>query len=320
MAFEALFSSYSIGSVTVPNRIVSTGHDTVMAHHGHVTDRLIAYHEARAKGGAGLIIVQVAGVHATARYTSHMLMADDDTCIEGYRALATKIHAHGTKVFGQLFHPGREIMETDDGTASVAYAPSAVPNSRFAVMPVPLDQKMIDEIVEGYAAAALRLKQAGLDGCEIVASHGYLPAQFLNPAVNRRTDRYGGSLENRMRFIDEIAVAVRARVGEDFVIGLRISGEERDFEAMDKNEVVAVCEALDQKHAFDYYHVIAGTSASLSGAIHIVPPMYYETGYVAPFAARVKAVVRAPVMVTGRINQPQIAEQILVRGAPIFAA
>jgi 2,4-dienoyl-CoA reductase-like NADH-dependent reductase (Old Yellow Enzyme family) len=318
MAFETLFSSYSIGSVTVPNRIVSTGHDTVMAHNGHVTDRLIAYHEARAKGGAGLIIVQVAGVHATARYTSHMLMADDETCIEGYRALATKIHAQGTKVFGQLFHPGREIMETDDGTAPVAYAPSAVPNSRFAVMPVPLDQKMIDEIVEGYAASALRLKQAGLDGCEIVASHGYLPAQFLNPSVNRRKDLYGGSLENRMRFIDEIASAVRARVGDDFVIGLRISGEERDVEAMDKNEVVAVCKTLDQKHAFDYYHVIAGTSASLSGAIHIVPPMYYETGYVAPFATRVKAVVKAPVMVTGRINQPQIAEQILGEGRADF--
>lgn len=318
MALKTLFSPHTIGNVTVPNRIVSTGHDTVMAHHGQVTDRLIAYHEARAKGGAGLIIVQVAGVHETARYTSHMLMADDDSCIEGYRALATKIHAQGTKVFGQLFHPGREIMETDDGTAPVAYAPSAVPNSRFAVMPVPLEPPIINEIIEGYAAAALRLKQAGLDGCEIVASHGYLPAQFLNPLVNRRTDQYGGSLQNRMRFIEEIATAVRARVGDDFVLGLRISGEERDVEAIDKNEVIAVCEALDQKNAYDYYHVIAGTSASLSGAIHIVPPMYYDTGYVAPFAAKVKAVVKAPVMVTGRINQPQIAEQILSEGGADF--
>ena len=318
MALETLFSPYIIGKVTIPNRIVSTGHDTVMAHHGQVTDRLIAYHEARAKGGVGLIIVQVAGVHETARYTSHMLMADDDSCIEGYRALAAKIHAQGTKVFGQLFHPGREIMETDDGTAPVAYAPSAVPNSRFAVMPVPLELPMIAEIIEGYAASALRLKQSGLDGCEIVASHGYLPAQFLNPLVNRRSDHYGGSVENRMRFIEEIATAVRARVGDDFVIGLRISGEERDVEAMDKNEVIAVCEALDQKKAYDYYHVIAGTSASLSGAIHIVPPLYYETGYVAPFAAKVKAVVKAPVMVTGRINQPQIAEQILSEGRADF--
>lgn len=318
MALEKLFSSYTIRGITIPNRIVSTGHDTVMAHHGHVTDRLIAYHEARAKGGAGLIIVQVAGVHETARYTSHMLMADDDTCIEGYRVLAQKIHAQGTKIFGQLFHPGREIMETDDGTAPVAYAPSAVPNSRFGVMPAPLDHAMINEIIEGYAASALRLKQAGLDGCEIVASHGYLPAQFLNSAINQREDEYGGALENRMRFIKEIATSVRARVGYDFIVGLRLSGDERDAEAIDQNEVIVVCEALDQSNAYDYYHVIAGTSASLQGAIHIVPPMYYETGYVAPFASKVKARVKAPVMVTGRINQPQVAEQILSEGRADF--
>ena len=311
MALDKLFSPYTLRGVTIPNRIVSTGHDTVMAHQGQVTDRLIAYHEARAKGGAGLIIVQVAGVHETARYTSHMLMADDDSCIDGYHALATKIHAHGTTILGQLFHPGREIMETDDGTAPIAYAPSAVPNSRFAVMPVPLDLAMIKEIINGYAAAALRLKQAGLDGCEIVASHGYLPAQFLNPTVNQRDDQYGGSLENRMRFISEIAQAVRVRVGDDFIVGIRLSGEERDTDAMDQNEIVSVCRMLDQRDAYDYYHVIAGTSASLSGAIHIVPPMYYETGYVAPFASKVKAIVKAPVMVTGRINQPQLAEQIL---------
>ena len=266
---------------------------------GHDSQRDIDYQVARAKGGAGLIIVQVAGVHETARYTSHMLMADDDTCIEGYRALAQKIHAQGTKIFGQLFHPGREIMETDDGTAPVAYAPSAVPNSRFGVMPVTLDHAMINEIIEGYAASAFRLKQAGLDGCEIVASHGYLPAQFLNPSINQREDEYGGLLENRTRFIKEIATSVRARVGDDFIVGLRLSGEERDAEAIDQNEVIAVCEALDQSNAYDYYHVIAGTSASLQGAIHIVPPMYYETAYVAPFASKVKARVKAPVMVTG---------------------
>jgi len=240
--FKVLFSPLALGSgLSLPNRIVSTGHDTVMAHHGHVTDRLIAYHEARAKGGVGLIIAQVAGVHHTARYTSHMLMADDDTCIGGYRALADRVHAYGTKIFGQLFHPGREIMETDDGTAPVAYAPSAVPNSRFHVMPVPLSQAMIDEIIAGYASSARRLMEAGLDGCEIVASHGYLPAQFLNPHVNRRDDRYGGSLENRMRFLSEVAAAIRAEVGQNFVVGLRISGDERDAEAIAAQEVLDVC-------------------------------------------------------------------------------
>lgn len=318
MAFPHLFKSHPIGPVTVKNRIVSTGHDTVMAHDGHVTDRLIAYHTARAQGGAGLIIAQVAGVHPTARYTSHMLMADSDDCIAGYRKLADAVHQYGTMLFAQLFHPGREIMETDDGTAAIAYAPSAVPNSRFRVMPIPLTRAMIDEIIAGYAASALRLKQAGLDGVEIVASHGYLPAQFLNPQVNHREDDYGGSLENRMRFLRHVARAIRDRVGADFAVGMRISGDERDPQTMDESEIFETCRVLDADQTLDYFHVIAGTSASLQGAIHIVPPMYYETGYVAPFAARVKAMVSKPVIVTGRINQPQIAEDILQKGSADF--
>ncbi len=316
--FKTLFSPLTLGGVTVRNRIVSTGHDTVMAHDGHVTDRLIAYHEARAKGGAGLIIAQVAGIHDTARYTSHMLMANDDGCIPGYRKLAERVHAHGATLMAQLFHPGREIMETDDGTAPVAYAPSATPNSRFHVMPVALSEAMIGEIVAGYASSARRLKEAGLDGCEIVASHGYLPAQFLNRQVNHRDDRYGGSLENRTRFLSEVAGAIRAEVGDGFVIGLRISGEERDAESMAAQEVLEVCRALDQEGNLDYFHVIAGNSASLSGAIHIVPPMFYETAYVAPFAATVKAIVSKPIIVTGRINQPQIAETVLASGQADF--
>ena len=312
--FINLFNPITVGTINIKNRIVSTGHDTVMAHDGHVTDRLIAYHEARAKGGAGLIIVQVSGVHETARYTSHMLMATDDSSIPGYRKLAESVHAHGTKIFGQLFHPGRVIMETQDGTLPVAYAPSAVPNSRFHVMPVPLSLAMIREIVEGYASAAVRMQKAGFDGCEIVASHGYLPAQFLNPHVNNRSDSYGGSLSNRLRFLDEVAAAIRQKVGDKFVVGVRISGEEKDVEAIDVGEVLEVCRMLDKTGLIDFFHVIAGTSASLSGAIHIVPPMYLETGYIAPFAATVKGIVSKPVFVTGRINQPQIAEAILAKG------
>ena len=310
--FPTLFSPIDLGPTRVRNRIVSTGHDTVMAHDGHVTDRLVAYHAARAKGGVGLIIVQVSGVHETARYTAHMLMATEDAAIPGYARLATAVHAHGARIMGQLFHPGREIMETDDGTAPVAWAPSAVPNSRFRVMPMPLTQAMIDEIVAGYASSARRLQQAGFDGCEIVASHGYLPAQFLNPAVNRRDDAYGGSLENRLRFTLQVAQAIRAAVGPDFTVGLRISGEERDTEALEPAETIAACRMLDPH--VDFFHVIAGNSATLSGAIHIVPPMFYEAGYTAPFGAQVTRAVSKPVIVTGRINQPQVAESILASG------
>lgn len=313
-SFPHLFSSIRIGGIEVPNRILSTGHDTVMAHDGHVTDRLIAYHEARARGGAGLIVTQVAGVHETARYTSHILMLTDDDAIADFARLARAVKAHGTRIFGQLFHPGREIMETQDGTQAIAYAPSAVPNSRFHVMPVPLSRDLIGEIIEGYATSAARLKAAGYDGCEIVASHGYLPAQFLNPLVNRREDEYGGTAEKRLRFIVELAQAIRASVGPDFVIGLRISGEEHDSAGLAPTEVLDHCAALDRLQLVDYFNVVAGTSASLSGAVHIVPPMMISNAYVAPFAAAMKGRVDKPVMVAGRINQPQIAEDILRTG------
>ena len=190
VSYTRLFSPLTMGSCTIKNRIVSSGHDTVMVNHGEVSEQLIAYHRARAEGGVGLIIVQVAGVHESARYTSHILMAIDDSCIEGYAKLASVVHQSGTKIFGQLFHPGREVMESQDGSSPVALAPSAVPNERFRVMPRALQISEIDEIIDGYAHAALRLQRAGLDGVEIVASHGYLPAQFLNPFLNLREDEY----------------------------------------------------------------------------------------------------------------------------------
>ncbi|MEZ5924942.1 MAG: FAD-dependent oxidoreductase [Hyphomicrobiaceae bacterium] len=314
MSFPKLFSPITVGGATIRNRILSTGHDTAMAHDGEVADRLVAYQEARARGGVGLIVVQVAGVHRTAKYTSHILMADADRCIPGYRRLAEAIHRHGATVFGQIFHPGREVMEGQDGAAPPAYAPSAVPNGRFHVMPVPLTLDLIAEIVAGYGDAARRMQEAGLDGVEVVASMGYLPAQFLNPVTNRREDVYGGPLENRMRFLREVIRDVRAKTTPGFVVGMRISGDDKDTDTLDPAEVVEVCRRLDDDGALDYFNVIAGTSATLQGAIHIVPPMAIETGYVAPFAARVKAVVGKPVLVAGRINQPQIAETIIASG------
>ena len=174
--YTHLFTPLTIGACTIKNRIVSSGHDTVMVEDGHVTDQLIAYHEARARGGVGLIVVQVAGVHESARYTAHILMATDDSCIDGFARLAATVHEGGATIFGQLFHPGREVMESRDGSSPVALAPSAVPNERFRVMPRAMSTAEVEEIIEGYAQAASRLEHAGLDGVEIVASHGYLPA------------------------------------------------------------------------------------------------------------------------------------------------
>jgi 2,4-dienoyl-CoA reductase-like NADH-dependent reductase (Old Yellow Enzyme family) len=311
-ALQHLFSPLTIRGKTIKNRILSTGHDTTMPTDSLPNDRLVAYHQARAEGGVGLIIVQVAGVHDSARYTTHVLMATTDDCIPGYRKIADACHAHGTTVFGQLFHPGREVMESQDGTAPVAYAPSAVPNERFHVMPRPMSRRMIREIIDGYGSAARRLQKAGLDGVEIVASHGYLPAQFLNPRVNLREDEYGGSAENRLRFIREIIAAIRAACGEDLIVGMRISGDEKDYAGLQDGEALEAMVALEG--SLDFYNIVVGNSASFGGAIHIAAPMAFEHGYVAPFAAAAKARVKTPIFVAGRINQPQDAEKILASG------
>ncbi|MGZ0703547.1 oxidoreductase [Pseudomonas piscis] len=311
-AFPHLFAPLQIRGKRLKNRIMSSGHDTSMPTDNLVNEQLIAYHRARAEGGVGLIVLQVAGVHDSARYTSHVLMATDDACIDGYRRLAETCHAHGTLVLSQVFHPGREIMESADGLLAVAYAPSGVPNERFRVMPRALDQEMIDAIIQGYADAARRLHQAGLDGVELVASHGYLPAQFLNPRVNRRSDGYNGELEQRLRFIREVLAAMRASTADDFIIGLRISADERDPEGLTEDESLTAARQLQDQ--LDYLHIVAGTSASLGGAVHIVPPMAVEAAYLAREAGTFKAALQIPLFVTGRINQPQEAEAILAKG------
>ena len=314
--FPLLLSPLTINGVTVTNRIVSSAHDTVMARDGRVTDQLVAYHLARAEGGVGLIVLQASGIHESARYTSHVLMASDDSCIEGYARVAEAVHEHGTTLFGQLFHPGREIMEGQDGSLPVAYAPSAVPTDRFHVVPRAMPVDLIAEVVAGYAAAAARLRTAGVDGVEVVASHGYLPAQFLNPRTNLRHDGYGGDDDRRRRFLREVMAAVRAAVGPDYPVGLRISVDERAPAGLTAEEAVAAVAALQTDPAItpDYVSVVAGTSATAAGSDHIVPPMTMANGYTAPLAARVKAVTDRPVIVAGRINQPQQAEQILAAG------
>lgn len=310
--FPHLFAPLQIRGARLKNRIMSTGHDTTLPTDGHVNDALIAYHEARARGGAGLIVAQVAGVHETARYTSHMLMAADDACIPGYRRLAEAVHAHDCRLFTQLFHPGREIMESANGLLAVAYAPSSTPNERFRVMPRALTRDLIREIIASYGQAARRMHEAGLDGVEFVASHGYLPSQFLNPRVNRRTDEYGGDFDNRLRFLRETLEQMRAQTSEHFVIGMRISAGERDENGLDAHDALESCVQLQP--LLDYVNVIAGTSASLGGAVHIVPPMALPAAYLASDSRAYKERLDIPVFVAGRINQPHEAQAVIANG------
>ena len=313
MSFSHLFTPFTIKSTEIRNRIFSTGHDTYLPEGGLPSDALIAYQRARARGGAGLIVIQVVGVHETARYTEALLMGTSDDCIPHFRRLCEAIHDEGAKVCVQLFHPGRELLGRPDGVVQPAFAPSHAPSERFKVIPKEMSPALIAEIVDGFGQTARRMAEAGADGVEIVASHGYLPAQFLNPKVNRRTDQYGGPLENRLRFSREVIAAIRSQVPPEFIVGLRMSGDEHDEDGMVEDDSVAIARALAPQ--LDYLNVIAGTSATASGAAHIVPSMANAHGYVAPFAQKVKQVTGKPVFVAGRINQPQIAEEVLASGS-----
>ncbi len=312
---QHLFSPLNIRGHRLKNRIFSTGHMTVMLDKSsYPSDRMAAYHQARAAGGAGLVIVEAARVHSSGIGSRPAIIAYDDGCIAGYSRIADACHAHDCKVFGQLSHPGREMSEASDGTFAVAHAPSAIPNERFHVMPRQMPIAMIKEIITAYGAAAGRMRRAGLDGVEVLASHGYLLSQFLNPAANHRTDQYGGDRDGRLRIVREILAAVRLGVGDDMVVGMRISGDEMEYDGLEAGEVLEIAAALDQDELLDYINVTAGTSSSLGGSVHIVPPMAVEHAYVAPFAAAIKARLSIPVFVAGRINQPQIAEQVLAGG------
>lgn len=310
-SFPHLFSEIALGRTTVRNRIVSTGHHTHHSH-GNVSDRLIAYQEARARGGAGLIVVEIAAIHETAQFANNLLQATSPDCIPGYARLAGAVKNHGAAIFGQLFHPGREIQATNDGMLAVAYAPSPVPNERFHIMPRAMSDAMIHEVIDGYARGAGYLVEAGLDGVEFVASQGYLPAQFLNPRLNLREDAWGGSFENRLRFVTDSLTAIRAAIG-DATLGMRISGDELEpAQGLTADEIAAICTELSPQ--LDYISVVAGMSSSLGASVHIAAPMGVPAGYIAPYARCIKEATTLPVIATGRVNQPQIAEAVIASG------
>ena len=287
----------------------------VMLNDGCPSDSMVAYHEAKAKGGAALTIIEAARVHPSGNSGRPAIRAYDPCCISGYKKLTTACRRYDCLVFGQLTHPGREMANMEDGTGPVAYAPSAIPNERFHVMPRELSEPMIHEIVMGFKISAQNLKAARLDGIEIVASHGYLLGQFLNRNVNKREDKYGGNFENRYRILDEIIDAVKLGSSSDMLIGIRLSGDEKEFQGIELPETIKIVKKLNKNRNIDYINITAGTSAGLAGSTHIVPSMRFEPGYTLPLSKAIKEVTNKPIFVAGRINTPNIAEEALINKA-----
>lgn len=299
-------SPVRVGNIELRNRITRTAHGTGYAVEGKVTERLIAYHEARARAGVGSLFLETCGVHRT---SPGPLWAFTDEIIDGWAAIAERLHRHDTRVFAQLWHGGAQAQPPD---GSAAWAPSAIPEPINGRVAQAMTQTMIDEVVAGFAAAARRARQAGLDGVEIHGAHTYLVCAFLSPMTNLRTDEYGGSLENRTRFAREVLRAVRDAAGPDFVVGIRMNGSEAAEGGIDPAEASRIREVLEDEGLIDYANVSMGGYYAFG---KMIGAMHEPHGYELPTSEPVTRPARVPTIVTGRILTLAEAEQVLSSGA-----
>jgi 2,4-dienoyl-CoA reductase-like NADH-dependent reductase (Old Yellow Enzyme family) len=313
MSFAHLFTPHKIRGLEIRNRIFSSSHQTILARDWCPTEEMAAYHEARAAGGAGLIVMEAACTRGEGAFESVYIDAGRDECIPGFRKSVDAAHRHGCKIFGQISNGGR-LAGGYEGLLSVPHGPSTVPDHRFHSMPRAMPTEEVWQLIEAYADSARRMVEAGLDGIELAASHGLQLAQFLSPDVNRRDDEFGGSEEKRFRFVREVVTAIRKAVGSDPVIGIRISAHEDEPTGLETQTVLDICRRMDDLADLDFLSIVLGSMAELGASIHVVPPMTVEFGYTAPHAAKIKEVFSRSILVTGRINQPQMAEQILAKG------
>ncbi len=297
-SYPNVFQPQQIGGCTIPNRIVRTAHST-----GARGDDLIAYHEARAKGGVGLAIIEIAGV--TEESLTGIPVYSDDV-LPWYEELSTRMHTHGTQVFQQLWHGGTTLQRHPDQRP---IGPSAIPNAMVGITPTVMTKAMIDDTVEAFAKAAKRVEAGGLDGIELHAAHGYLIGSFFSPATNVREDEYGGTTENRARFCREILAAIRSEVSAGFPVGIRISGDEFIDGGIDHIEAENLARHLEPD--IDFLDVSMGTYWRFHKFLSTLDdPLGYELDN----NEKVTKVVDVPTIVTGRIMTLDHADHIVGSG------
>ena len=309
--FQYLFTPLQIGNVTVENRIVVMPHTTLLSTDHLIGDRHVAYYEERAKGGAGLIVVETLIVHPTSQPLMNEAFAYDEREVPRYRQLTAAVHAHGTKIFAQIAHGGRQLI---DGSISglPLWGVSPVALSVASEVPHEMDEEEIAELIEAYARCATYVRDGGFDGVELHASHGYLIQQFFSPLSNTRTDRWGGALDNRMRFAFEVMSAVRRAVGKDFVLGMRLSADEFVPGGLTTDDTQEIARHLVATGQLDYLSVSAGMGQTpfLITCDMNFPPA--SQAYLAGLIREVSGDV--PVFASQRVNDPILAEQILAEG------
>ena len=309
--YQHLFSPLAIGSLTIQNRIVFSAHLTNYARQdGKPSDQHAAYYEARAAGGAGLIITEEHSVHPTDWPYEKMIHAFHEDVVPGYRKITEAVHRHGVPILAQINHNGGQASSMY--TRLPVWAPSPVPDPLFREVPKAVEQHEIDEIIESYAVVAARCIEGGFDGVELQCSHSSIVRGFLSNATNKRTDHYGGSLENRARILHQIVAAVRDRMGPGPVLGVRLCGDELIEDGTTIDDAVAIAQQIETNGGVDYINTsIGGATASLfmiEASMHIPPE------YAMFIPSAIRKAVDLPVIGVGRFKDPIQAERALAEG------
>lgn len=306
MKFPNLFKPIQIGNQTVKNRLFMPPLSTNLGNKGYVTDELVEHYKARAKGGVGLFITEVVTVEPTYVYLPGDMSIYDDSFIPGWKKLVDGVHEYGAKILPQLFHPAYMAFPIP-GTPQLI-APSHVGPHYAKSAPRPVSIEELKIIIKQFGEAAYRVKQAGGDGVEIHAAHAHgLLGGFLSPLYNKRCDEYGGDIDGRLKLTLDVVKEVRAKCGNDFIIDVRISGDEYQDGANNLTDMLYVAKQLE-KAGIDMLHVSGGTTIARGSAI---PAPGTKFGSHSQSSEAIKKVVSIPVLSVGRITEAWFAEEMI---------
>lgn len=308
--YRHLFTPLRLGPVVVRNRVVFAAHLTNYAEDGRPSRQHADYYAARARGGAGLVITEEHSTHPTDWPYEKLIHGFDPAVVPGYRRITDAVHAHDTPVFAQINHNG--------GQASSMYsrlpvwAPSPVPDPLFREVPKAVTAREIGEVVDSYARVAMHCRDGGFDGVELQCSHSSIVRGFLSAATNRRTDAWGGSLDNRARLLLDIVAAVREAIGPGLALGVRLCGDELIDGGTTIAEAVEVARLVEASRAVDYINTSIGTATA---TLHMIEAsMAVPPGYALWIASALRKAVSLPIVGVGRFKDPLQADRALAEG------
>ncbi len=314
--FPHLFEPLSIGNLYIRNRVFISAHTTMLAENGGPGEKLIAFLEAKAKGGAGLIISEAVNAHPSGSESKNELCSWEPFFPEGLKKLRERLDLYGTIFFVQLFHSGgggthAGIMEKGPNIqpSNISFLCEGLVGTSHA-----LRLEEVEDLIEGFAKSALICKDNGAHGVEVAAAHGYLIHRFLSPLHNQRIDRFGGDFNKRLTFLREILIAIRKKVGGDFPIGVRIGCDDFIQESLSNDDIIKICKTLEQEKLVDFFDITGSHEFIDRSLIHHYAVMDDKLGHMVPEVSNIHRAVSVPVLHAGRIINPRQAEDILAAG------